>query len=95
MLKIGLTGGIGSGKTVVSDRFASHGIAVIDTDAIAHSVTAANGAAMPLIAAQFGAAFLMANGALDRAKMRALVFSDPAAKKHLEAITHPLIRTES
>jgi len=95
MLKIGLTGGIGSGKTVVSDRFASHGMAVVDTDAIAHSVTAANGAAMPLISAQFGASFLTASGALDRAKMRALVFSDPIAKKHLEAITHPLIRAES
>lgn len=95
MLKIGLTGGIGSGKTVVADRFAGHGIAVIDTDALAHSITAANGIAMPLIAAQFGPSFLTAEGALDRAKMRALVFSDAVAKKKLEAITHPLIRAES
>jgi dephospho-CoA kinase len=95
MLKIGLTGGIGSGKTVVAERFASHGIAVIDTDAIAHRITAANGVAMPLIEAQFGRSFLTPDGALDRARMRALVFGDAIAKKKLEAITHPLIRTES
>ncbi len=95
MLKIGLTGGIGSGKTVVAERFASHGIAVIDTDAIAHRITAANGVAMPLIEAQFGRSFLTPDGALDRARMRALVFGDGIAKKKLEAITHPLIRTES
>lgn len=95
MLKIGLTGGIGSGKTVVAERFASHGVAVIDTDAIAHGITAANGIAMPLIAARFGPSFLTEDGALDRARMRTLVFGDPAAKKNLEAITHPLIRAES
>jgi len=94
MLKIGLTGGIGSGKTVVADRFAQHGIAVIDTDAIAHQITAPNGSAMPAIAAQFGAEFVDSSGALDRARMRALVFADPIAKRRLEAITHPLIRAE-
>lgn len=95
MLKIGLTGGIGSGKSVVADRFAAHGIEVIDTDAIAHRMTAANGIAMPSITAQFGPAFLTPDGALDRARMRALVFSDPDARQRLEAITHPLIRAES
>lgn len=93
MLKIGLTGGIGSGKTTIADRFAAHGVAVIDTDLIAHRLTAAGGAAMPAIQARFGADFVTADGALDRARMRALVFSDPVQRAALEAITHPLIRS--
>ncbi len=92
---VGLTGGIGSGKSAVADLFAAHGIAVVDTDAIAHELTAPGGAAMPAIRAGFGDGVATAGGALDRAAMRAIVFTDPAAKKRLEAILHPLIRTES
>lgn len=91
---IGLTGGIGSGKTTVANLFATHGIAIIDTDAIAHSITAPGGAAMPAIRRDFGDAFVAPDGSLDRARMREAVFSDNAAKVRLEAITHPLIRTE-
>jgi len=91
---VGLTGGIGSGKSAAADLFAAHGIAVIDTDAIAHELTAPGGAAMPAIRAGFGDGVVAADGALDRAAMRAIVFTDPAAKKRLEAILHPLIRAE-
>jgi dephospho-CoA kinase len=92
---VGLTGGIGSGKSAVGDLFAARGIAVIDTDAIAHELTAAGGGAMPAIRAGFGDGVATADGALDRAAMRAIVFADPAARKRLEAILHPLIRAES
>jgi dephospho-CoA kinase len=90
-LRLGLTGGIGSGKSTVAQMFAARGAAVIDSDAIARSVTAANGSAMPAIAEAFGKEFVTAEGALDRDQMRALVFSDPSAKQHLEAIVHPLV----
>lgn len=90
---VGLTGGIGSGKTTVSTALQAHGAAVIDTDVIAHALTAPGGAAMPAIAEQFGPEFVQPDGALDRARMRALVFETPVAKKRLEAILHPLIRT--
>jgi len=89
---VGLTGGIGSGKTTVADMFAAHGASVIDTDQIAHALTAPHGAAMPALVAEFGAQFATLDGALDRAKMRELVFADPAARVRLEAILHPLIR---
>ena len=89
---IGLTGGIGSGKSTVADLFAARGASIVDTDQIAHSLTAPGGAAMPAIVAGFGAEFADANGALDRARMRALVFADAAAKIRLEAILHPRIR---
>ncbi|MDB5822670.1 MAG: coaE [Herminiimonas sp.] len=89
---IGLTGGIGSGKTLVADIFAALGAAVIDTDQIAHQLSAPHGAAIPLLVAEFGDGFITAEGALDRAKMRALVFAEPAARQRLEAILHPLIR---
>lgn len=89
---IGLTGGIGSGKTTVANLFAERGATVVDTDLIAHSLTAPEGAAMPAIVAEFGAAFADTSGALDRARMRQLVFSDPGAKARLEAILHPRIR---
>ncbi|MBU3625180.1 dephospho-CoA kinase [Polynucleobacter sp. JS-Safj-400b-B2] len=92
---IGLTGGIGSGKTAVSDQLAQLGAGVIDTDLIAHQITALNGVAVPLIQKQFGPEFIDPNGALDRAKMRTLVFADPHARKALEDITHPLIRAET
>jgi len=92
---IGLTGGIGSGKSLVADLFAARGAAIIDTDLIAHSLTAAGGSAMPAIRAAFGDSFLTANGALDRAAMRQRVFTDPEAKRQLEAILHPLIGKET
>lgn len=89
---VGLTGGIGSGKTTVAGMFAAHGASVIDTDQIAHSLTAPHGAAMPALLAEFGDDFATPDGALDRAKMRRLVFSDPGARARLEAILHPKIR---
>ena len=92
---VGLTGGIGSGKTAVSDELAKLGAGVVDTDLIAHQITAPGGIAMPLIRKQFGDAFVLPDGALDRGKMRNLVFADLEAKKSLEAITHPLIREET
>jgi dephospho-CoA kinase len=95
MFSIGLTGGIGSGKTTVADLFAALGVPVIDTDLIAHQITAPGGVAMPLIESMFGPDFIAADGSLDRTKMRARVFSDNAAKAQLESITHPLIRAES
>jgi dephospho-CoA kinase len=92
---VGLTGGIGSGKTFVADLFARHGVAIVDTDVIARRITAAQGAAMPRIASEFGKEFVAPDGSLDRARMRALVFADDKAKARLEAITHPLIRAET
>jgi dephospho-CoA kinase len=89
---IGLTGGIGSGKSTVADMFAARGATIVDTDLIAHSMTAPNGPAMPAIVAEFGPEFADANGAMDRARMRQLVFSDAGAKARLEAILHPRIR---
>jgi dephospho-CoA kinase len=95
MIAVGLTGGIGSGKSTVADLFAARGVPLVDTDVIAHRVTAPHGVAMPQIAAQFGPEFVAADGSMDRARMRALVFGDEAARKRLEAITHPLIRAET
>jgi dephospho-CoA kinase len=92
---IGLTGGIGSGKTAVSDRLAQLGAGVIDTDLIAHQITAPGGCAIAPLQGYFGADFIASNGALDRSKMRSLVFQNLEAKKALEAITHPLIKQET
>lgn len=92
---VGLTGGIGSGKTAVADRFAARGMAVVDTDAIAHELTGPAGAAMPALATAFGPGILRPDGGLDRPAMRQLVFADPAARSRLEGILHPLIRQES
>jgi len=92
---VGLTGGIGSGKSMVADLFATLGAAVVDTDIISRELTGERGAAMPEIRAEFGPVIVLANGALDRAAMRRLVFSDASAKGRLEAILHPLIRRES
>jgi dephospho-CoA kinase len=92
---VGLTGGIGSGKSAVAELFAQRGITVVDTDAIAHALTVPGGAAMAAIRAEFGDAAAGADGALDRTAMRAMVFADPSARKRLEAILHPLIRAES
>lgn len=92
---VGLTGGIGSGKSTVADSFARRGAALVDTDAIAHELTGPQGGAMREIAAAFGDDVLRADGALDRVVMRRLVFSDRSAKASLEAILHPLIRQQS
>ena len=92
---VGLTGGIGSGKSLAADEFAALGAAVVDTDLIAHELTAVAGAAMPALRAEFGAGVVAADGSLDRPAMRALAFADPAARKRLEAILHPLIRAEA
>lgn len=92
---IGLTGGIGSGKTAVSDVLSMLGAGIIDTDLIAHQITAPHGSAISPIEKQFGPDFIAADGALNRDKMRTLVFAKPEARKSLEAITHPLIRQES
>lgn len=92
---IGLTGGIGSGKTTVADLFVEHGATLVDTDAIAHELTATNGAAMPALIAEFGADIASSSGALDRVTMRRRVFADPSARGRLEGILHPLIRNLS
>jgi dephospho-CoA kinase len=89
---VGLTGGIGCGKSTVADLFAARGASIIDTDQIAHSLTGPGGAAMPALVAEFGPAFATPAGALDRARMRELVFSDPGARTRLEHILHPRIR---
>jgi len=89
--KIGLTGGIGSGKSTVARRLAALGALVVDTDALAHALTAPGGAALPAIAAAFGPDMIDAGGAMDRARMRALVFAQPAERRRLEAILHPMI----
>jgi len=92
-LNIGLTGGIGSGKSTVARLLQEHGAHIVDTDAIAHALTAPGGAAMAAIAAAFGPEAIDAGGAMDRARMRALVFADPDARRRLEAILHPMIGT--
>ncbi len=92
---VGLTGGIGSGKSAVADEFAKLGAAIVDTDEIAHELTRRGGAAIPHVRQAFGDDCIAADGAMDRGKVRAIVFSDPTAKKRLEAILHPMIRAES
>jgi len=89
---VGLTGGIGSGKSLVANMFADRGASIVDTDQIAHALTGPNGAAMPDILAEFGTHMADSHGAMDRAKMRELVFREPPAKRRLEAILHPMIR---
>jgi len=90
-----MTGGIGSGKTAVADMFTQLGAAIIDTDVIARTLTARGGAAIESIRQEFGTLYLAADGALDRPRMRELVFRDPAAKARLEAILHPRIRQQA
>lgn len=94
-LRIGLTGGIGSGKSTVGQMLAELGAFVIDADAIARSLTEAQGAAMPAIAEHFGPEFVNSQGALDRERMRAHVFKHASAKQQLEAIIHPLVAQET
>ena len=92
---VALTGGIGSGKSAVAELFSDQGVDVIDTDRIAHALTAPDGAAMPEIIERFGPVSVALGGGLDRARMRALVFEDASARRRLEAILHPLIRAEA
>ena len=92
MFKVGLTGGIGSGKSTVADCFAAHGVPVIDTDLIARELTAIGGAALAAIRAAFGETVMHGDGTLDRDALRNRVFSDSAARRQLEAILHPRIR---
>lgn len=94
-MRVGLTGGIGSGKSTVAGLLRRVGAAIVDTDAISRALTLPGGAAMPAIAEAFGADFVDADGALDRDRMRALAFSDASAKRRLEAILHPLITAEA
>jgi dephospho-CoA kinase len=89
---VAITGGIGSGKSTVAKLFSQLGIAIIDSDALAHALTAPGGQAMPAIETAFGPEFVETDGRMNRTAMRHLVFSDPAAKAKLEAIMHPLIR---
>ena len=92
---IGLTGGIGSGKSTVAELFAAQGVAVVDTDLIAHDLTGPAGAAMPEILAAFGDSVRQPNGGLDRVAMRRQVFADPQVRQQLEGILHPRIRSEA
>jgi dephospho-CoA kinase len=94
MLKIGLTGGIGSGKSHVADILGGLGASIIDTDAIAHALSAPGGSAIEAIKASFGADFITPEGALDRARMREQVFADDQSREQLQAILHPLIASE-
>jgi dephospho-CoA kinase len=90
-LRLGLTGGIGSGKSTVASILARAGAAVMDADAISRSLTLPGGRAIPAILAQFGEKLIAPDGAMDRDAMRALVFSNPQSKRLLEAIIHPLV----
>ena len=92
---IGLTGGIGSGKSVVAEAFARRGVAIVDSDVIAHALTAPGGEAIPAIREAFGHAMIAPDGSLERSRMRELAFSDASAKLRLESILHPLIGKES
>lgn len=94
-LHVGLTGGIGSGKSTVGQMLASFGATLIDADQISREATSPGGAAMPEIAQTFGPQYITADGALDRDRMRALAFSRPDARKQLEAIVHPLVGKET
>jgi dephospho-CoA kinase len=94
-LVVGLTGGIGSGKSTVSGLFAEQGAAIIDTDGIAHRLTRSGGTAIPALRAEFGERYIDNDGALDRAQMRALVFADASARHRLERLLHPLILAQA
>lgn len=92
ILRVGLTGGIGSGKSTVARILADCGARIIDADAISRGLTAAGGQAIPVIAQTFGASFIDADGAMNRDQMRNLVYSDVVARSKLEAIIHPIVR---
>ena len=93
--RLGLTGGIGSGKSTVAQALVGCGAALVDTDAIARALTLPGGKALAAVVAVFGPQIIGADGAMDRAQMRALVFGDPTARRRLEAILHPLIGQEA
>ncbi|MBT9614340.1 MAG: dephospho-CoA kinase [Burkholderiales bacterium] len=94
VFNVGLTGGIGCGKSTVAHLFAELGAAIIDTDAISHALTQPGAAGLHAIIDRFGPSYLQSNGMLDRGKLRTLIFSDPATKQALESILHPLIYAE-
>ena len=94
-VRLGLTGGIGSGKSTVARLLAKAGAAVVDADAIARESTMPQGLAMPSIEEFFGSDFVTVAGALDREKMRKLIFNEPAARQRLESIIHPLVKLET
>ncbi len=93
--RLGLTGGIGSGKSTVAQMLAECGAVVIDADALARGATQAGGAAIAAIALEFGTQMIAADGAMDRNAMRELVYADADAKRHLEAIIHPLVQQQA
>ena len=93
-LKLGLTGGIGSGKSTVAAMLARLGATLLDADAVSRQASAAGGAAIPVISQMFGAEFIASDGSLNRDAMRSLVFTDPGAKARLEAIIHPIVGRE-
>jgi dephospho-CoA kinase len=92
---VGLTGGIGCGKSRAADLFAELGVTVVDTDLISRELTGIGGGAVPAIEQAFGSEYVQADGAMNRAAMRNLVFGDPRAKARLEAILHPMIRASA
>lgn len=92
---VGLTGGIGSGKSTVADAFVALGAGLVDTDVIARELTLADGKAMPALIAEFGPDIVAKDGAMDRSAVRQRVFADPSARERLEGILHPLIRQMS
>jgi dephospho-CoA kinase len=94
-LHIGLTGGIGSGKSTVATMLVACGAVLVDTDAIAHALTAPHGAALPALEREFGPEIIDADGAMDRARMRSLAFGDTSARRRLESILHPMIGHEA
>jgi dephospho-CoA kinase len=94
-LRIGLTGGIGSGKSTVAAMLATHGAGLVDTDAISRRLTATGGRAIPALRDAFGDTVIDAHGALDRSRMRHLAFDDPAVRHRLEAILHPMISADT
>jgi len=92
---VGMTGGIGSGKSSVADLFAAQGVAVVDTDVIARRLTGPDGEAMGTLSVAFGPEYVLADGSLDRVAMRHRVFSDPLARMRLEGVLHPMIMVHS
>ncbi|HYM48081.1 MAG TPA: dephospho-CoA kinase [Burkholderiaceae bacterium] len=92
MFSVGLTGGVGSGKSTIAAMLSARGAGIIDADAISHELTQAGAAAIEPLRARFGAEAIAADGSLDRARMRARVFFDQAARTQLEALLHPMIR---
>ena len=95
MLSLGLTGGIGSGKSTIAKILVEHGATLIDADGISRATTASGGAAITSIVAQFGLGVINADGSMNREAMRQRVFADPSARQQLEAIIHPLVSSES